>query len=63
MTLDPDRVLERCPECGAWPMSMAAKKTISENWGHLVFRCSQCARVKTLQLTSGGISPKRTEPA
>jgi formate dehydrogenase maturation protein FdhE len=62
MNLSPDEVLARCPVCGAWPMSMAARIPDSSSaWGRLVFRCSQCDGEKTLQLTVRGITPDRTD--
>jgi hypothetical protein len=41
MPIDPDKLFERCPKCGAWPMT-ALDVELTRTSGSVVFRCGRC---------------------
>jgi uncharacterized C2H2 Zn-finger protein len=40
--LSPDEVLQKCPHCGAWPMSAGPIPKEQPRRGELAFKCAQC---------------------
>lgn len=41
MHIPPDKLFERCPKCGAWPM-VALDVETTRSSGTVVFRCARC---------------------
>jgi endogenous inhibitor of DNA gyrase (YacG/DUF329 family) len=39
--LSPEQVLVKCPQCGAWPMSLAPQESAA-SFGRLTFKCPKC---------------------
>ncbi len=41
MPIDSDKLFERCPKCGAWPMA-ALDVEVTRMSGSVAFRCGRC---------------------
>ncbi len=54
---EPEQVLVKCPQCGAWPMSLGPRDEMAPS-GQLTFRCPKCRRLETYRVgVAGGLIP------
>jgi DNA-directed RNA polymerase subunit RPC12/RpoP len=51
--LSPEQVLVKCPQCGAWPMSLAPRDDVA-TFGQLTFKCMKCRRLEVYRIGVGG---------
>ena len=51
--LSPEQVLVKCPQCGAWPMSLAPQDDVA-SFGQLAFKCTKCRRLEVFRVGVGG---------
>jgi hypothetical protein len=51
--LSPEQVLVECPQCGAWPMSLAPQDNMA-GFRQLSFRCTKCRRLEVYRLGVAG---------
>jgi len=57
MLPEPEQVLVKCPQCAAWPMSLAPQVEIAPS-GQITFRCPKCQRLETFRIgVAGGLIP------
>jgi hypothetical protein len=52
--LSPEQVLVKCPQCGAWPMSLAPQDH-AFSFGLLSFKCTKCRRLEVYRVGVGGM--------
>jgi hypothetical protein len=65
MPMDPDKLFESCPKCGAWPMA-ALDVELTRTSGSVVFRCGRCRESLTRHYRAerpGAPSSHRSESA
>ena len=53
--LSPEQVLVKCPQCGAWPMSLAPQDDRAPfGVNRLSFKCSKCRRLEVYRVGVAG---------
>jgi hypothetical protein len=54
--LSPEQILVKCPQCGAWPMSLAPPQNDPAAFGfnRLSFKCPKCRRLEVYRVGVGG---------
>jgi hypothetical protein len=53
---EPEQVLVKCPQCGAWPMSLAPHESAAALYNRLAFKCPKCQTREVHTVSVGGRS-------